>query len=113
MSNQKGEIKTINTSWLRKKCVSILELCTVAVVRITRLYNNEQGHSISCQIANAPREESDQHAHLENLIRVLAGHSVAKDSKLLQADRQADLSLCWSHMQSCRKCLPWLKSDFY
>ena len=68
--------------------------------------------SISYKIACAPSKDSDQPAHQHSLIKVFAGQSIgSQGSKAIQralwsdcADTQADLSLRWVHMQSCRKC---------
>ena len=75
----------------------------------------ESGHNIFYKIACAPIDDSGKPAHPCSLIRVFARQSLGSQGsqpssggqrRLLSdcADAQADLSLRWAHMQSCRKC---------
>ena len=70
------------------------------------------GNSIYYKIACSPSQDSARPAHPRSVIRVFEGHWIGSyQSKASQwrlwsacADAQADLSLRWAHIQSCRKC---------
>ena len=78
----------------------------------------ELGHSISNKIPYGLNKSLDQPSHLRNSIKDFAiclktlwilGYSQSAPQRLWSdcADVQADLSLHWAHMQSCRKrCAP-------
>ena len=73
------------------------------------------GRSISYTITTDPAKNSGQPAHARSLIKVFVGPSAGSQGsnssssgqrrlRSACATAQADLSLRWAHMQSCRKC---------
>ena len=68
---------------------------------------NQPGHNIPYKFACSSSEDSDQSACMLSLTKLFAGHFVvSQGSKATPGGqrRLADLSLPWTHMQSCRKC---------
>ena len=65
----------------------------------------ELGHTISYRTAWAPSEDSDQSLmFIRRHFGSLATHRVPCRLWSDFADADADFSLSWAHMQSCRKC---------
>ena len=70
------------------------------------------GHSITNQTADMPREDSDNlriHVRLDWTVfavnlKALRIFGCYQQSALRWPDAQADLSLCWTHIDYCRKC---------
>ena len=97
-----------------------LHCLPITLLRVSRLHwvkllTFEPEHSLFYKIACAPSEDSDQPAYLRSITRLFAvclkthlflGYPQGALRRLCSncTDAQADLSLRWAHIQSCRGC---------